>query len=559
MQFVSELRRLSRIKMATEDDVREEFITPLLRLLGYDHARNEIRRAVKLTTPYQSGTKRREYIVPDYVAQSTNGVHLAIDAKSPGTSDEKSVEIVTLPAYVGQVYSYASHREVRAPWFVVSNGHYTAIYEANSDSWQPALLIAQQELPSRFNELLQLVGKSRISMELSKRMEPGWVTQIATVATGFQPMNVEIGDFNADGIAEIAVAISEDRVPIYRINGTLATECATDGWVWWISASGSDEAGSATLIALQKHRGPTDMRGKVIGIGPDVQWEHPLKRPGSGHETLSKIVCDKGRQLVVVADSGASEVLALDFSGQLIWEAALGTGTDPWASVIHLTSLDDETLLVTHAGRDSGRVVKMRLTDGAVIAAAELPFRPTQIELLDYAGHSCAVKASEGSLIGVINLVEMRLTHALELPTESRHGFLAASLSHGVLAAAGISAIKAYNIDALMSGTLDVAWETAEVAGFPMRMEWVAAGEQETLVVCTCGSAAWPSANGLYLLNHEGKVRQRYLLDRNESDTADSLPGFRAFAVRDMNGDGVPAVVAAADDSNLYMWRPNWS
>ena len=47
------LARLSRLQLATEDDVREEFVTPLLRLLGYDYARGEVKRGVALSTPYR--------------------------------------------------------------------------------------------------------------------------------------------------------------------------------------------------------------------------------------------------------------------------------------------------------------------------------------------------------------------------------------------------------------------------------------------------------------------------------------------------------------------------
>lgn len=120
------LERLSTLTLRSEDDVREEFVTPLLRLLGYEHARGEVTRARALRVPYRTGTSRRAHIVPDYIAGVGEVCFLAIDAKAPGTSEADSRAIVTSEDYISQVHSYAAHREVQAVRFVVSNGRYTA-------------------------------------------------------------------------------------------------------------------------------------------------------------------------------------------------------------------------------------------------------------------------------------------------------------------------------------------------------------------------------------------------------------------------------------------------
>ena len=133
------LARLASIPLSTEDDVREEFLTPLLRLLGYDHARGEITRGRSLSTLYQSGTKRKEYIVPDYITTVGGISYLVLDAKDPSV-------MPSAIAYVGQVHSYASHREVNAPQFIVSNGLTTLIFKSNSESFQPIFEFSQSDI-----------------------------------------------------------------------------------------------------------------------------------------------------------------------------------------------------------------------------------------------------------------------------------------------------------------------------------------------------------------------------------------------------------------------------
>ena len=82
MNSLELLRRLTTIKLTSEDDVREEFVTPLLHILGYDHSRGEIKRAKSVSVPYQSGTKRKEYIVPDYIVSAGDRNHFVVDANT---------------------------------------------------------------------------------------------------------------------------------------------------------------------------------------------------------------------------------------------------------------------------------------------------------------------------------------------------------------------------------------------------------------------------------------------------------------------------------------------
>ena len=104
------LKDLAEKTYSSERDVTEEFVTPLLGLLGY--GRNEIRRGQKLRTAYYKiGTEQRKYIIPDYVITLEGRFAFVIDAKSPNVN-------IRNRDYVQQIHSYAAHREVQADFFI---------------------------------------------------------------------------------------------------------------------------------------------------------------------------------------------------------------------------------------------------------------------------------------------------------------------------------------------------------------------------------------------------------------------------------------------------------
>jgi len=302
---------LAQVGLRNEDDVREEFVTPLLRLLGYQHTLGDILRAEALSTSYRSGTKRKEYIVPDYIARTELGSHLVVDAKGPGSTPEEALRMVLDPQYVGQVHSYAAHREVRAPRFAVINGKYVAVYETDSSSSDPLLLVAQAELPDRIKELQSAIGKQATARELARRIQPSWSTQLSTQTVGFQPMNLDVGDINNDGLPEIAVAISENRVPVLDLAGRVVADVVTGGWAWWLKFTGATGSGLATLVVLQHQSGPTDTSGRLLGIDRDgVLWEHRLERAGSGFEDLDRLLIDGSSGVVVGPASDLREYVS---------------------------------------------------------------------------------------------------------------------------------------------------------------------------------------------------------------------------------------------------------
>lgn len=112
-----------------ESDVREEFIAPLLRRLGYQSGTdNNVIRELPLRYEKQQ-LGRKKPTDPelrgkaDYVCEAAKRVRWVIEAKPPSaeiTADDEE-----------QSWSYASHPEVRAVLHCVTNGRELRVYRSN--------------------------------------------------------------------------------------------------------------------------------------------------------------------------------------------------------------------------------------------------------------------------------------------------------------------------------------------------------------------------------------------------------------------------------------------
>jgi len=107
-----------------EDSVREEIITPILHGLGYKATgKNRIVRSKSLTHPYvYIGTIQRKInIIPDYVLYINDKPAIVIDAKAPH-------ENINSGSNVEQAFSYAIHKDIRAPLYGLCNGRKLTIF-----------------------------------------------------------------------------------------------------------------------------------------------------------------------------------------------------------------------------------------------------------------------------------------------------------------------------------------------------------------------------------------------------------------------------------------------
>lgn len=104
-----------------EDSVREVVILPLLTQLGY--RQDSIERSKNLLHPYlKIGSKKRPItLVPDYLLKVHENYALVLDAKAP-------TEKITEGDNVEQVYSYATHPEIRTTYFALCNGLEFALF-----------------------------------------------------------------------------------------------------------------------------------------------------------------------------------------------------------------------------------------------------------------------------------------------------------------------------------------------------------------------------------------------------------------------------------------------
>lgn len=98
-----------------EDSVREVIVLPILQQLGYSN--QDIIRSKTLQHPFlKIGSKKRPInLVPDYILKVRNNYAWVLDAKAPN-------ERVTDSDNVEQVYSYATHPEIRSTYFALCNG-----------------------------------------------------------------------------------------------------------------------------------------------------------------------------------------------------------------------------------------------------------------------------------------------------------------------------------------------------------------------------------------------------------------------------------------------------
>jgi hypothetical protein len=557
------LARLSRVKLDSENDVREEFVTPLLRMLGYDHDRGEIRRAKSLSTPYQSGTKRKEYIVPDYIMECDGRPLFVIDAKVPGKSVEDSLSLVLDRGYVGQVHSYAAHREVQAPYFAITNGHYTAVYETNNEHFNPALVVQQSVLQTEFENLARAVSKNRLSRLVAQRFEPSWSIEVRHREIGFQAINLAVGDFNADGLPEIAIALSEKRIPILDLHGAERASIETDGWVWWVAKTNAIGADEASLVALQHTgAGPDGSGGRIIGInGSRILWSQVLARGGSGFEELDRIGVSSQLSTIIFAAASDNVISAITPRGESLWNVRVSDATG-WASTMHVRlRRDGRSVFVTCGRQTTGVAAAIDVRDGKILHSVELPFRGAQVESLSDDGTHALVGSADTAELALIEWATESIVATFNLPFGTRYPKIAVELDSQLVALGAAGDIVCCKASDLLEARYDPFWRKNDFSGHVNRMSWVSVRGEKQLLIAARETAIPPSMRpgGIYLVDETGETVRAHVLSTKA--TMRGMFGPHPAGIRDVRNISGPAdrdieLVAIASDSRLYMWRP---
>jgi len=163
---------LSSNKEFNEADVRAVIIDPILKELGFQH--ENILREKPLKSPFlKTGSKKRQVnLVPDYILKVGNSFALVLDAKSPRQKiiNDDNVE---------QVYSYATHPEIRSYYFALCNGVEFACYRT-TDTAEPVLYFQLIEINKYWQQLKKTISPNSFQSGKSFSYTPDTIKKIET-------------------------------------------------------------------------------------------------------------------------------------------------------------------------------------------------------------------------------------------------------------------------------------------------------------------------------------------------------------------------------------------
>lgn len=133
-----------------EDSVREVIILPIIKELGY--TQENIVRSKTLQHPFlKIGSKKRQInLVPDYALKVENNFAWVLDAKAPNQKiiNDDNVE---------QVYSYATHPEIRSTYFTLCNGLEFSVFRT-ADTDKPILFFEVADIENHWQDLKLLLA-----------------------------------------------------------------------------------------------------------------------------------------------------------------------------------------------------------------------------------------------------------------------------------------------------------------------------------------------------------------------------------------------------------------
>ncbi len=160
------LRALAKYDFEDRDEqaIREEWLYPLLSLLGYGIGtsnRVDMPFKVEMRPPVRMlGSHRLEV---DYLPTVHNVGLWIIEAKRPD-------EDLFSERHLGQAWSYATHPAVDVPFMALANGRDFRVFDLTLEKWDESILdIDHAELPNRFAELESVLGSRRVAEFVRQR------------------------------------------------------------------------------------------------------------------------------------------------------------------------------------------------------------------------------------------------------------------------------------------------------------------------------------------------------------------------------------------------------
>lgn len=157
-------RQITKDPDFKEDSVREVIILPIIKKLGYQQT--DIVRSKTLQHPFLkvgSNKKLPIKLIPDYCFKVENNFAWVLDAKSPDKNvrDSDNVE---------QVYSYASHEEIRSTYFALCNGLEFTLYRR--ETTKPILDFPIDEIEHYWTQLKALLSPNSFQVGKNFVYEP---------------------------------------------------------------------------------------------------------------------------------------------------------------------------------------------------------------------------------------------------------------------------------------------------------------------------------------------------------------------------------------------------
>lgn len=219
----------------SEASIREQWISPLLRLLGYGIGTVDMPFKVAMRAPVRAlGSHKWE---ADY-RPTVYGMGLwIIEAKNPA-------EDVSSDMHLGQAWAYATHTRINVPLMMMANGRRICIHDVTQDEWDiPIVDIEQQDLRAGFGELSDALGARRVAEFVRQR-------QLRHLRTA---LLAQLDDEALEKtMAEVAELVAEAR-PIV-----------------------SKRRGSARVDAIVKSLAERDIEGRAAGVAGLAQaWNSP--------------------------------------------------------------------------------------------------------------------------------------------------------------------------------------------------------------------------------------------------------------------------------------------
>jgi hypothetical protein len=242
MDRLAELAALASYDFAgrSEDDVRGDWIEPLLRLLGYGLGTlNRIERGETLSLRPPFRAVGRESIKYDFKPTIRGRGLWIIEAKKPQDALFSDQHLV-------QMWTYATDPRVNVPLAVLCDGSRLGVFDVTKEAWdEPELDIPNAAIAELFDDLQNVLGARRVTEWVRVR-------QLRHLRTALRSqLDLEVLDRTTEDVAAIVAEVK----PEVEADRSAITAQAR-------------EASAGELQAIEEHGGTWAIAGRLNGPLP---------------------------------------------------------------------------------------------------------------------------------------------------------------------------------------------------------------------------------------------------------------------------------------------------